>query len=780
MNIESFIWGICDDVLRGLFKQHEYGDVILPFLVLRRLDCVQEEHKDEVVKLYSELKDKFDDPSDIIHTKLNINFSNHSRYDLRRLVNEPSKLNENLYEYLRSFSPNVQDIVQNFGLQKHIEKLEENNSLYILIEKFSEVDLHPSKVDNHLMGSIFEELLRKFSEMSNETSGEHYTPRDIVNLLVSLVLSPELDELSKPNKIVSLYDPCCGTGGMLTIGKKWIQDNVNKEVEVNMFGQELNPQTYSICKSDFLITNEQPQNIKLGSTLSRDGYSENDRKFDYMICNPPYGISWKKEEVFIKQEHMNSEGRFPLGLPSISDGQLLFLQHMISKMDKKSRIGLIFNVSPLVTGKSNQGPSDIRKWLLENDYLETIVQLPEKMFFNTPITTYIWILSNNKTSKRKGKLQLIDSSSCFNSLKKNLGQKSNEITEEHMEKIVSEYKNFEDTKISKIKEIKEFGYTDVELHKPLIKEGKVVKNKKGEPTPDKTLKEIERVPLLESVQSYFEREIKPFSPESWFDESKNKTGYQINFNKYYPTKSVLVPSLDIFKGISETNGSIDFSHLNKITTRGMDSSVEMKSSGFDWIGDIPKHWDVVRMSFLFRPISIKNHPDEQNLSVYRDYGVIPRDSRDDNRNILSEDLSGYKLVNEGDFVLNKMKCWMGSLGVSEYRGIVSPSYIVMEPLSENHNKYLHYLLRSDTYISQYKRLSYGVRPGQWDFHFEDFRELPCIIPPIEEQIEIVKYINSMMTDLDQIIEKEEKKLKLLKQYKKSFLSENVKGLRYDK
>ena len=389
MNIESFIWNICDDVLRGLFKRHEYGDVILPFVVLRRLDCVQEEHKDKVVELYDELKDKFDDPSDIIHTKLNINFSNHSRYDLKRLVNEPSKLNENLYEYMASFSPNVQDIVQNFGLTKHIEKLEKNNLLFMLIEKFTEVDLHPSKVDNHLMGSIFEELLRKFSEMSNETSGEHYTPRDIVNLLVSLVFSPETKVLSKPNKIVSLYDPCCGTGGMLTVGKEWIHKNVSKDVEVNMFGQELNPQTYSICKSDFLITNEQPENIKLGSTLSEDGYQDNNRKFDYMICNPPYGVDWKKDKEYVTNEAKQSDGRFSVGTPRISDGQLLFLQHMISKMEPNgSRIGVVFNGSPMFVGDAGSGESEIRKWLIENDLLETIVQLPDSMFFNTGITTY--------------------------------------------------------------------------------------------------------------------------------------------------------------------------------------------------------------------------------------------------------------------------------------------------------------------------------------------------------------------------------------------------------
>ena len=534
MNIESFIWGICDDVLRGLFKQHEYGDVILPFLVLRRLDCVQEEHKDEVVKLYNELKDKFDDPSDIIHTKLGINFSNHSRYDLRRLVNEPSKLNENLYEYLRSFSPNVQDIVQNFGLQKHIDKLEENDSLYILVEKFSEVDLHPSKVDNHLMGSIFEELLRKFSEMSNETSGEHYTPRDIVNLLVSLVFSPEIDELSKPNKIVSLYDPCCGTGGMLTVGKDWIQENVSKDVEVNMFGQELNPQTYSICKSDFLITNEQPENIKLGSTLSKDGYQDTNRKFDYMICNPPYGVSWKKDEKYVKNESKEPDGRFSIGTPRTSDGQLLFLQHMISKMEPNgSRIGVVFNGSPMFTGDSGSGESEIRKWIIENDWLETIVQLPDRMFFNTGITTYLWIITNKKNSNRKGKVQLIDGSKQFQIIKKNLGEKGKEITSENIDQILSTYLDFEENEICKIFENEYFGYTKVQIEQPLIDSGEVIKLKSGKPKPDIKLRDHERIPLSKSIDDYYETEVKKHLPDSWMDRSKDKVGYEISFTKYF-------------------------------------------------------------------------------------------------------------------------------------------------------------------------------------------------------------------------------------------------------
>ena len=356
--ISSFIWNVCDDVLRGLFKQHEYGDVILPFVVLRRLDCVLEGKKEDIIKVHLEYKDKFEDTSKIIHSKLKLKFSNYSRYDLKRLKDEPNKLSENFYDYLSSFSSNVQDIVKNFGIQKHIDKLESNNRLYILVEKFSEINLHPSNIDNYVMGNIFEELLRKFSEMSNETSGEHYTPRDVVKLLVSLVFSPDRDKLSDPNKIISVYDPCCGTGGMLTIGKDWVHENINNEVDINLFGQELNPQTYSICKSDFLITDEEPDHIKLGSTLTNDQHFEGNRKFDYMITNPPYGVSWKSEENIIKNESKQLGGRFFVGTPGTRDGQLLFLQHMISKMETQgSRIGVVFNGSPLFTGKSGQGES---------------------------------------------------------------------------------------------------------------------------------------------------------------------------------------------------------------------------------------------------------------------------------------------------------------------------------------------------------------------------------------------------------------------------------------
>ena len=530
--ISSFIWNVCDDVLRGLFKQHEYGDVIIPFVVLRRLDCVLEGKKDDIIKVHQEYKDKFDDTSKIIQTKLNLKFSNYSRYDLNRLKNEPNKLSENFYDYLGSFSTNVRDIIQNFGIQKHIDKLDSNDKLYILVEKFTEIDLHPNVIDNHVMGNIFEELLRKFSEMSNETSGEHYTPRDIVRLLVSLVFLPERDKLSQPDKIISVYDPCCGTGGMLTIGKEWVQENINSKIEINLFGQELNPQTYSICKSDFLITDEEPDNIKLGSTLTKDQHTG--RGFDYMITNPPFGVSWKSEEKQILNESSEMGGRFSIGTPRVSDGSLLFLQHLISKMETQgSRIGIVFNGSPLFTGDSGGGESEIRKWIIENDWLECVVGLPDQMFFNTGISTYIWIVNNKKSDNRKGKVQLIEGSSFFTKMRKNLGDKSKILSPEQIDELTKIYTDFMENQFCKIFPNQFFGYTKVVIEQPLIEDGKVVKDKKGNLKSDSKLRDSERIPLGVDVEEYFEKEVKPHLPNSWMDREKDTIGYEINFTKYF-------------------------------------------------------------------------------------------------------------------------------------------------------------------------------------------------------------------------------------------------------
>lgn len=531
--ISSFIWRVCDDELRGLFKPHEYGDIILPFVVLRRLDCLIEPHKDEVVKQYNELlQSGIDDPTPIIKKKTGLNFFNYSPYDLTRLKSDPNGLKINFPNYLNGYSDNVHQILENFQLDKPVEKLIKNKKLYSLIDKFTEVDLHPNKVDNHTMGSIFEELLRKFSEMSNETSGEHYTPRDVVKLLVSLVFSGDDENLKGEGIIRSIFDPCCGTGGMLTIGKEWVNDNISSDVMFQLYGQELNPQTFSICKSDFLITGEDPERIKLGSSLSNDQHEG--RKFDYMITNPPFGVSWKSEKNFIEEESKNSMGRFSVGTPRTSDGSLLFLQHMISKMKPEgSRIGVVFNGSPLFTGDSGSGESEIRKWIIENDWLECIVSLPTKLFFNTGIQTYLWIVSNKKKPNRKGKVQLIDGSIYGTSMRKNLGEKSNYITKEDSKKIIQTYQNFDENEYSKIFDNEFFGYTKITIEQPLKVDGVIERKKDGTPKPDSKLRDYERVPLSDDIEEYFSREVEPHLPDSWIDFDKSKVGYEINFTKYF-------------------------------------------------------------------------------------------------------------------------------------------------------------------------------------------------------------------------------------------------------
>ena len=557
--ISNFIWGICDDTLRGLFKPHEYGDVILPFVTLRRLDCVLEPQKDKVLDLYNQYKSKVKDPTPIILDKIGTSFFNTSKYDLRRLKQDPQNIYLNFNNYINGYNDSVREIIENFQLDKPIEKLHKNNRLFLLIERFSEVDLHPDRVNNRMMGEIYEHLLRKFSEMSNETSGDHFTARDIVRLVVSLVFTGEEVNLKGKGIVRSLFDPCCGTGGFLTQGKEWVKENINSDVEFILFGQELNPHTYSICKSDMMMLGENSNNVKgPGSSLSDDRFQG--KKFDYLITNPPFGVSWKSEEEFVKNESSNPHGRFFVGTPRVSDGSLLFLQHLISKMeDNGGRIGIVLNGSPLFTGDSGSGESEIRKWIIENDWLECIVSLPDQMFFNTGITTYIWIVTNNKKKQRKGKIQLINGSELYTPMKKSLGSKRKIISEEQLNSLVKTYKDFKETDISKIYPNEFFGYTKVTIEQPLKNEkGKIQLDKEGNPKPDSSLRDYERISLMEDIDEYFEREVEPHLPESWMDRNKDKVGYEINFTKYFyqykPLKSVKEITEELLQIENESEG----------------------------------------------------------------------------------------------------------------------------------------------------------------------------------------------------------------------------------
>ena len=555
-NLSSLIWSSADDVLRGLFKPSEYGRVILPFVVMRRLDCVLEPKKDEVYELFTKYKDQLEDPSPVILRQVGLPFFNTSRFDLSRIKSDPNNVLMNFNNYVQGYSNNVLDIIENFSINPLVEKLHKQKRLYLLIDKFTEFDLHPDKIDNHQMGSVYEELLRKFSEMSNEESGDHFTPRDVVKLLVSFVFGGDKQNLLGEGKIRSVFDPCCGTGGMLTIGKEWVHENINPNLKIDLYGQELNDVTYSICKSDLLMMDENPENIH-GPCSSISDDRLQGRKFDYMITNPPFGVSWKSEEEFVKEEAKDPNGRFFEGTPRTSDGSLLFLQHLINKMNPEgSRIGIVFNGSPLFTGDAGSGESEIRKWIIENDWLECIVSLPDRMFFNTGITTYVWILTNKKSSDRKGNIQLIDGTSFSTSMRKNLGDKGKFITEEQIQELFEIYQNNKENEFCKIYPNNFFGYTKVVVEQPLIEDGDIKTDKKGNPKPDTSKRDSERVLLSENVDEYYNREVKPHIPDSWMDRSKDKIGYEINFTKYFYKFSPLRSLEDISQDLKSLDEEI--------------------------------------------------------------------------------------------------------------------------------------------------------------------------------------------------------------------------------
>lgn len=468
----SFIWANAD-LLRGDYKQSEYGKVILPLTVIRRIDAVLKPTKDAVLKQLEELKEMgltVEDGNFLLQQAAQQQFYNTSRFTFESLLDDPANIEDNFRDYLYSFSSSVRDIIEHFDFDKQISRLAKSNLLYLLVQNFSTFDLHPDTVSNIEMGYIFEELIRRFSEQSNETAGEHFTPREVIKLMVNLLFINGTDELTKPGVIRSIYDPACGTGGMLSVADEYIQD-LNPQAQLLTFGQELNPESYAICKSDMLLKGDDPENIKLGNSFSEDQLAH--EKFDYMLSNPPFGVEWKKVQDTIRQEHetLGYEGRFGAGLPRVSDGSLLFLQHMISKMkpasEGGSRIAIVFNGSPLFAGGAGSGESEIRRWIIENDWLEGIVALPDQLFYNTGISTYIWIVTNNKEPRRKGKVQLVQAAHFFQKMRKSLGQKRKELSDSQIHEITTLYGKFEEGEFVKIFDNEDFGYRRITVERPL-------------------------------------------------------------------------------------------------------------------------------------------------------------------------------------------------------------------------------------------------------------------------------------------------------------------------
>ena len=680
--IANFIWSVADDVLRGPFKRGKYADVILPFTVLRRLDCALVPTKDKVLDRHEQLKKAgFKNPEGQLRRAAGYSFYNISPFDFHKLLDDPKNIGPNLRAYINAFSDNMREVLEKFKLRATIDTLEEKGILFLLIKKFCEVDLHPDRVDNHAMGTVFEDLIRRFNEQSNENPGEHFTPREVIRLMVKLLLNGDADILRRESVVRTIYDPACGSGGMLSIAREHILRDINPHADIWLFGQEVQDETFAVCKSDMYIKGDDrdADNIKPDSSLSRDGHPN--ATFDYMICNPPYGQSWKNDEDAIRAEEARGyAGRFGAGSPSIDDGQMLFLQHMLSKMkpveEGGSRIAIVHNASPLFSGEVTMGSmcrneNAIRRWILENDYLEAIVSLPTQLFYNTGITTYIWLLTNRKSERRKGKVLLVnggaarkdnsDKTEVFaRKMRRSLGDKRNELADEHIVELARLAESIADGPYTKVFDVADFAYRRIQVERPLrlnfqvssdrlarLREQTAFKNlaaskKKGvageedvrrgteeqeailavleqidsesvwknrdefgaaldeaftvagsklrasikkvvlaalserdqtadaclddngDSEPDPELRDYENVPFKESINDYFEREVKPFVSDAWVNENVRdekdgrigKLGYEIGFTRYFYEYESPRPLSAIDRDLKELEGEI--------------------------------------------------------------------------------------------------------------------------------------------------------------------------------------------------------------------------------
>ena len=556
----SFIWGTAD-ILRGPYKASQYGNVILPMTILRRLDCVLEEHRTTIEPLVERFGNNPELLSAQVQRATGLPFYNTSPWTLKTLLGDPKGIEANLKHYVNGFSGNM-DVFERFKLADEIATMAEKNILYIVVERFSKIDLHPKTVTNAEMGDLYEYLIRTFNESSNEAPGEHFTPRDAIRLLVDLVFAGDDEALSTPGTIRSIYDPTVGTGGMLSIAEEHLigssdRPGLNPQAQLRLYGQEWNDHSYAVCKSDLLIKGYDSSNIQLGDTLADDKFAG--QTFDYCMSNPPYGDDWKASQSAVMEDlkELGSSSRFYAGgnklkqnVPAVKDGQMLFLQHVVSKLRPKvkggGRGGIVMNGSPLFTGAAESGPSNIRKWLLEHDLVDTIVALPTDMFYNTGIATYIWIVDNNKPEERQGKVQLIDGTEFYVKMRKKLGDKGREISKANRSTIVKLYDDYVDTEHCRIVPIEEFAYWLVTVERPQRDEhGEVITNTRGKKQPDTALRDTERVPFTyggntqgdggrqETIQAYFDAEVEPYVSDAWIDEKKTKIGYEIPFTRFF-------------------------------------------------------------------------------------------------------------------------------------------------------------------------------------------------------------------------------------------------------
>ena len=776
----AMIWNVAD-MLRGPFKPHEYGLVILPMTVVKRFhDCLLPTHQ-AVLDTYEEVK-KLQVIDGFLQKASGYQFYNTSRFTFETLLADPDNIESNFRDYLSGFSANAQDVLAKFDFDNIIKRMVESNTLYLVIKEFGSEKgyLGPDKISAVDCGYIFEDLVRRFSESFGEEAGAHFTSRDIIYLMTDLLLSEaDLDTSS-----MTVYDMAMGTSQMLSCMEERIHE-LNSDIEVTCFGQEFNPSTFAIAKADMMIRGGDPNNMRFGDTLSEDQFPG--FTFQYIISNPPFGIDWKREQKAVEAEAARGEmGRFAPGLPKISDGQQLFVLNGLAKLANKGKMAIIQNGSPLFSGDAGSGPSNIRQYILENDWLDCIIQLSTDMFMNTGISTYIWVLSKDKPAHRAGKVQLIDASHCFEPRRKSIGTKRNDITDACRELIVTAYGEFANGKVygdksgiyceSKVFESVEFGYNKIVVERPQRDEAGNVILKRGKPVPDTSLRDTENVPLVQDIDAYFAREVLPYAPDAWIDHSKTKVGYEIPMTRYFYEYQAPEAVEDIVARITALEQDISAGlavlfHKEDCVTKGVRGEREMKDSGVEWIGEINHRFSLIKLKYICsildqyrKPISADKR--SQSGSVLYDYygasGAIDKIDDytiDDHVMLIGEDGANLRMRNLPLMYEVNGKAWINNHAH------------ILKPTERVDFYYLFYALE-ELDINPYITGSAQPKLSQ-----EKLQNIWVPLPDLEEQQEIATYIRSKCAEIDKLIAKKEQLIKELESYKKSLIYEVITGKR---
>lgn len=745
----TVIWNVAD-MLRGPFKPHEYGLVILPMTVVKRFhDCLLPTHN-AVLEQYEKVK-KFAVMDGFLTKASGYQFYNTSKYTFDSLLADPENIEVNFRDYLNGFSANVQDVLAKFDFDNIIKRMVESNTLYLVIKEFNSQKgyLGPDKISAVDCGYIFEDLVKRFSESFGEEAGAHFTSRDVIYLMTDILLSDA--DLSKGGN-VTVYDMTMGTSQMLSCMEERIHE-LNSEIDVTCFGQEFNPSTFAIAKADMMIRGGDPNNMRFGDTLSEDQFSG--YQFQYIISNPPFGIDWKREQKAVEAEAAKGElGRFAPGLPKISDGQQLFVLNGLSKLALNGKMAIIQNGSPMFSGDAGSGPSEIRRYIIENDWLDAIIQLSTDMFMNTGLSTYIWVLNKNKPKERIGRIQLIDASHCAEERRKPIGTKRKDITDRCRELVARAYGEFRNDVIygdkngvfchSKIFDSIEFGYRKIVIEQPERDEDGKVILKKGKPVADAKLRDTDTVPLSEDINEYFKQEVLPYAPDSWIDTKKTKIGYEIPMTRVFYhfvrprcSKEIL---LDIQK-----NEELRRELLTKMSSYDFAEIVsEDTESCENWFSQLPETWktEIIKSLFVNRSEKVSD-TEYEPLSVTKG-GILPqiegvaKTSANDER----------KLVRKGDFVINSRSDRKQSSGVADRDGSVSLINIILEPINRKDilPEYREHLLKNYGFAEEFYRWGHGIVADLWTTRWEEMKQISVPIPPISVQekiVDILKVVNEI-------------------------------------